>query len=171
MGTTHSTQSQANATHEQLIPASDAPESVPPNIGFASPHFLPAPSNILVIESYSSMGGPSLGYALLYSPHVDSGGIAITSSGRMCNVPPRRWEEIENLVRQAKEVSEQLRQSSWSRPQTVSATEWDSVFSSHSSIRRARVPPLSIMILGRPRTIPNYTVFTGQLIKFPLRTS
>jgi hypothetical protein len=132
MGTTHSTQSQANATHEQPKPASDAPESVPPNIGFASPHFLPAPSNILVIESYSSMGGPSLGYALLYSPHVDSGGIAITSSGRMCNVPPRRWEEMENLVRRAKEVSEQLRQSSWSRPQTVSATEWDSVFSSHS---------------------------------------
>ncbi|KAJ6514357.1 hypothetical protein C8R47DRAFT_570829 [Mycena vitilis] len=82
-----------------------------------TPYFLPTTSNILAIESCFSMGGPKLILALLHSPHVDSGGIAIHSSGELCNVPRDQWEEMESLVQQAKDVSEQLHQFSWSRPQ------------------------------------------------------
>ncbi|KAJ7645232.1 hypothetical protein DFH06DRAFT_1477073 [Mycena polygramma] len=82
-----------------------------------APYFLPAPSNILAIESCFSMGGPRLILALLYSPRVASGGIAVDSSGRIRSVPRDQWEEMESLVQQAKDVSEQLHQSGWSRPQ------------------------------------------------------
>ncbi|KAJ6514337.1 hypothetical protein C8R47DRAFT_1090970 [Mycena vitilis] len=113
MGTSFSAQSQpVKSTRPGLDP--DATQIVTP------PYFLPTPSNVLAIESSFSMGGPRMILALLFSPHADSGGIAVDSVGRIRNVPPDQWEEMESLVQQAKEVSEQLQQSSWSRPQTGS---------------------------------------------------
>ncbi|KAJ6578178.1 hypothetical protein B0H19DRAFT_1122594 [Mycena capillaripes] len=117
MGTSLSTQSQTNSTEPKV---ESLAEKVSPYIAFTSPYFLPTTTNVLVLESFLSMGGARLGYALLYSPHVAAGGIIVDSSGKLCNVPQDRWEEMETVVRRAKEVSEQLGQSSWSRPQMAS---------------------------------------------------
>ncbi|KAJ6578175.1 hypothetical protein B0H19DRAFT_1253451 [Mycena capillaripes] len=119
MGTSLSAQSQArvNSTEPKI---GSLPETAPPDILFTSPYFLPKPTDVLVIESYFSMAGARLGYALLYSPHIDAGGMIVDTSGRVCNVPEERWEEMETVVRQAKKVSQELRQSSWSCPQTGS---------------------------------------------------
>ncbi|KAJ7433283.1 hypothetical protein B0H11DRAFT_1387372 [Mycena galericulata] len=112
MGISPSTYWQAKAD-----PAATA-ETSPPDIIFTAPYFLPAPSNILLIDSFSTMSGTSLGSALLYSPH--GGGVAMSKSGRLRSVPADRWAAMERYVRRARECSEQLRQSSWSRPQVAS---------------------------------------------------
>ncbi|KAJ7086703.1 hypothetical protein C8R44DRAFT_820838 [Mycena epipterygia] len=109
------------STHprEASIPES-APPKLPeqPDIIFNAPYFWPEPLNVLVNSSFSTMGGPGLACALLYSPHVSPGGIAVDGQGRLSTVPADRWEEMEEVVHRAKEVwAEPDGRSSWSRPQ------------------------------------------------------
>ncbi|KAJ7499101.1 hypothetical protein FB451DRAFT_1204285 [Mycena latifolia] len=110
MGGTLSTQSKtASVPEPQVVPTDD--------ILFTPPYFPPVAADILMIESVTSMGGPSFICALLYSPHLNAGGIAIDGYGRISTVPANRWEEMESLVRKAKEVWTELgNRSSWSRP-------------------------------------------------------
>ncbi|KAJ7368107.1 hypothetical protein DFH08DRAFT_830332 [Mycena albidolilacea] len=99
--------------------AANSDAAVPTSIiAFDPPYFWPTTANVLVIETCHSMGGISLVSALLYSPHMSAGGIAIDGRGRLCSVPEDRWKELEGVVRDAKEVWAVLgNHSYWSRPQ------------------------------------------------------
>ncbi|KAJ7283807.1 hypothetical protein C8J57DRAFT_1498815 [Mycena rebaudengoi] len=63
------------------------------------------------------MGGAKLRAALMYNAHADSTGVLIHQDGRVSSVPDDKWEEIEQLVRDAKRVITELDISCWSRPQ------------------------------------------------------
>ncbi|KAF9068709.1 hypothetical protein BDP27DRAFT_1403076 [Rhodocollybia butyracea] len=101
---------------------------------FERPYFLPTPSDVLVIESFSGLSGARLNFALLYSHYkadlgaigpkqpgwnedLKSPGIAIDRYGRISTVSNEEWEKIEFLVRDAKEVCIQNECGYWSTPQ------------------------------------------------------
>ncbi|KAJ6629179.1 hypothetical protein B0H10DRAFT_1988360 [Mycena sp. CBHHK59/15] len=84
---------------------------------FSPPHLLPVPSNVLVIKSYHSMRGGRFGFALLYSPHPGTAGIAIDTRGRLSSISDYQWEK---LVQGAKEICAEEHASSWSRPTSSS---------------------------------------------------
>ncbi|KAF8211439.1 hypothetical protein K438DRAFT_41531 [Mycena galopus ATCC 62051] len=106
------------SSYSKQTQATDAPAVPVPDVVFDPPYFDPSTANVLVIETYHSMGGIGLSCALLYSPHMDTGGIAIDGRGRFCEVPEDRWKGMEDVVRDAKEEWAVLgNHSSWSRPQ------------------------------------------------------
>jgi hypothetical protein len=109
------------SNYSKPLQAANSDAAVPTStIAFDPPYFRPTTTNVLVIETCHSMGGITLVSALLYSPHMSAGGIAIDGRGRLCNIPEDRWKELEGVVRDAKEVWAVLENHSyWSRPQIV----------------------------------------------------
>lgn len=98
-----------------------AVEDAPPDLVFSAPYFYPVAANVLVIASSSSMGSPGLDCALLYSPHVASGGIAVNGrTGHVAIVSEDRWKGMVTVVRRAREVTILGNQSCWSTPQMAS---------------------------------------------------
>jgi len=86
-----------------------------------TPIFVPDPRSVLVIESYSGLGGTGISAAFLYNPLDPNFGIAVDDRGRLAPVLEARWHEFERAVAGAQDALRRTWgvESWWSRPQNT----------------------------------------------------
>lgn len=80
--------------------------------------FLPTPRDVVVIESYNSMGGTRFSSAFLQHPRTGAG-ILVDERGELVEIGQEKWSEFIGWIADAKETTKESGGGSWSRPQYV----------------------------------------------------
>ncbi|KAJ7459318.1 hypothetical protein FB451DRAFT_1405954 [Mycena latifolia] len=78
---------------------------------------IPTSKDVLLIESFSAMGGEGLtcNCAFVFN-RLRGGGIIIDSAGRMCDVDAADWRKLQHIVADARDTIIKGGGGSWSRP-------------------------------------------------------